>query len=67
MANIRRTNVLTAAADGTCVAIALGAMWTMLAASFDSRWSHVALMHVLWLAAIGTTYLLLVPPQGGDA
>ena len=67
MANIRRTNVLTAAADGTCVAIALWAMWTMLAAAFDSRWLHVALMLMLWLAAIGTTYLLLVPPQRAEA
>jgi hypothetical protein len=67
MANIRRTNVLTAAADATCVAIALGAMWTMLSAAFDSRWLHVAIMLMLWLAAIGTTYLLLVPPQGGNA
>jgi hypothetical protein len=74
MANIRRAKsaVLTAAAGATlgvplafvCIAIALWAMWTMLAAAVDSDWLQVAGTFTLWLAATGMAHLL-VPPRGG--
>jgi hypothetical protein len=66
MANLRRSNVMTAVGDATCVAIAFWAVGTMVAAAFDSDWLHVATMLMLWLAAIGTTYLL-IPAERGDA
>ena len=57
---------MTAVGDATCVAIAFWAVGTMVAAAFDSDWLHVATMLMLWLAAIGTTYLL-IPAERGDA
>jgi hypothetical protein len=53
------------AAVFVCLAIALWAMWTMLGAAFDSDWLEVARTLMLWTAAVGTTHLCLVPPNGG--
>ena len=63
------STVPTAAAGATLavrlalvwVAIAFWAMWTMLGAAFDSDWLQVAFMLILWTAAVGSSYLLVLP------
>jgi hypothetical protein len=76
MANIRRTTstVPTTAAGTTlagllalvCVATTFWALWTMLGAAFESDWTQVTCMLMLWTAAVGAIYLLF-PPQGGQS